>query len=83
MGLGWVYISALNGDVSSQSQLGYEYYNGKNTGTDLQKSVDWHKKAVKQGSSVSKNDLALIYMNKEIIENYFPNLDYGLLQVCI
>ena len=77
MGLGWVYISALNGDVSSQSQLGYEYYNGKNTGTDLQKSVDWHKKAVKQGSSVSKNDLALIYMNKEIIENYFPNLDYG------
>ncbi len=77
MGLAWVYIAALNGDVSSQSQLGYEYYNGKNTGTDLQKSVDWHKKAVKQGSSVSKNDLALIYMNKEIIENYFPNLDYG------
>ena len=76
-GLGWTYIAAKNGDVLSQTRLGFEYYNGENTGIDLKKSVSWHKLAIKSGSSVSKNDLALIYMNKELINSYFPDLDFN------
>lgn len=56
---------AKSGDTLAQSQLAYCYSTGSGIEKDFKKSLEWHKKAINNGSAYSMHHLGLQYLKGE------------------
>lgn len=67
-GIKWLQSSAQNGYIEAQRELGYFFYNKRNSKKTMNEAVKWLEQAAEQGDKLSIKYLADIYANSKYVE---------------
>ena len=63
-----IFRRATQGDLEAQCHIGICYYEGKGIEQDVQKAVEWYRKAAEQGYADAQNRLGVRYDRGEGVE---------------
>jgi TPR repeat protein len=63
-GFKWLRMSAINGDVCGQYNLGVCYEKGEGVEQNLEEAIVWYSEAAKQGDETAKRRLQLIHVEQ-------------------
>ena len=63
-------MKATKGDIKSQMNLGYLYFEGKGVSKDEKKAVYWITKSANQGDVTAQTTLSNYYIDKDYVQSY-------------